>query len=823
MPMPLACVSAPRPVRASHECHSRVRSLRLGWLIAIGLCLACAATPALAQTVEAVSTRLGPGVVGDGASGDNFGVAVAVDGTMAAVGAYGDVVVVPGAPNGVAQGSVYLYSRQPDDQWQQTQKLVPTPIGEDGDNFGVALALQADQLVIAAPRRAAQTEAEAGSVFVYGPGVSAWTQRQELRAPLPVAGERFGTALALSGEWLAVGAPNAAADGRVDLYRRQPDAQYQYVASLRPQASSQPARFGAALAMHEDRLLIGAPGADGAGALYASQWDGQQWSAATRLALPVAADSELGAALVIDGDDALVGAPGVNRVHWLQWSEGLWAPLTTLMSSSSAPGDRYGQAVGISAGSLSVGAVAALGGEGAVYVYPRKGALLGEAQRLDNADGANANRFGTALAHAADGVMVGSDLAQVGPNRLQGAAYWYRPVLGGVVLVDQLDSGDGAYLDRYGSAVAVDGDTAMVGAFLEDTDAGADAGRVHWFQRIGGTWVRQGALVAADAQIEDRFGVAIDIDGDLAVVGAYWDVIGDHVDQGSVYVYRRVASGWVQEAKLVASDGRERDLFGFAVSLQGQRLLVGARGARVPFVDQGVAYVYERQAPGLWSQQARLDLPTGAAFVYFGASVALSGDLALIGAPGLSAPGVPGAGAALVYARAADGQWSLRGELRAPLMRPNAGFGFSVDADRKRLLVGAFQDGAAAQGAAYLYRRDLKPEATLVAAQAQGVELMGVSVALSGNSVVLGASGYDVLAREDAGAVHVYERYTDGWRESRLLVAADAEVDDNFGRAVATGQGSVLIGAPYKAGDNPQEGMAYAAHLSPLFADDFED
>lgn len=777
---------------------------------------------AWAQPVVAVGDRLRPGIQGDGASGDNFGVAVTVSGSVAVVGAYGDVVVVPGAPNGIAQGSAYVYSRQTDDSWLQTQKLVPTPIGEDGDNFGVALALDGSQLVIAAPRRSAATQPEAGAVFVYGPGVSGWAQKQELSAPVPAAGNRFGTAVALSGDWLAVGVPNAG-DGRVDLFRRQPDGQYTFAASLLPESSTKPARFGAALAMRDDRLLIGAPTADGAGAVYASDRDGGQWSAAVRLALPVAAASELGAALAMDGDDALIGAPGANRVHWLQWSEGLWAPLSTLTAIDSELGDRYGQSVGVSASSISVGAVSALGGEGAAYVYPRKGNLLAEAQRVDNADGNNANRFGTAIAASPDGLMIGSDLAQVGPNRLQGAAYWYRSVLGGVVLTDVLDNGDGAYLDRFGTTVAVEGDYAMVGAFLEDTVAGADAGRVHWYQRVGSAWVRQGALEAADAAIEDRFGISVDISGNLAAVGAYWDVIGENVDQGSVYIFRRDAGTWVQEAKLVASDGRARDLFGFAVSLQDQRLLVGARGARVPFVDQGAAYVYERTAPGLWSQRARFDLPSGAAFVYFGASVALSGDLALIGAPGLSAPGVTGAGAAFAFRRAPDGSWPLAAELRAPLPQVNSAYGFSVDADRKRLLIGAYQDSAAAQGAAYVYGRGLKLEATLLATQAQPVEVMGIAVALSGDSIVLGAAGYNVGNAEDAGAVRVFEHFPSGWLESGLRVAADPETDDLFGRAVATGQGSVLIGAPFKAGDNPQEGAAYATTLSPLFADDYED
>jgi hypothetical protein len=146
-----------------------------------------------------------------------------------------------------------------------------------------------------------------------------------------------------------------------------------------------------------------------------------------------------------------------------------------------------------------------------------------------------------------------------------------------------------------------------------------------------------------------------------------------------------------------------------------------------------------------------------------------------------------------------------------------------VDADAQRLLVGAFQDGAVAQGAAYVYRASTRAlEASLQAATPQPLEGMGISVALAGDSILLGASGFDVGASQSAGAAHLFERNPSGWTETRFLLAYDAVASDSFGRAVAADGGHLIIGAPGKSGDNPQEGMAYAGYAERLFADGYE-
>lgn len=789
-------------------------------VIRCGILLCTLIAPALwAVPVSSVSTRLPTPVAGDGASGDNFGIAIALDADTAIIGAYGDTVVATGATFGIAQGSAYVFQRT-GETWTQVQKLSPDPVGSDGDNFGVALATSGDLLAVGAPRRSVNGILEAGNVFLYARGANGYQHVQILQAPTPTDDERFGGVLALWQDQLAVGVPLAHPGGRVDIYKRN-GGEFTFQRSVVGSGPGlEAARFGAALAIADSELLIGAPGADGSGAVFhLDLTDGS--TTAARVPVFATAGAELGASLAIDGGVALAGAPGVGggEVRVLQLADLGWQQAALLTSASSAPGDRYGSSVALNGQRAMVSAIAALGGEGAVYVYERAGAAITAPTQLDLADGGTSSRFGASLAVAADGVLIGADLDRVGPNQGQGSVHWYQPNLGGLRLTATLDNGDGAMFDRFGSAVSVDGDIAMVGALFEDTIDGADAGSVHWFQRQGTNWVYGGALHAPDATAEDRFGVAVSVNGDRVAIGAYWDVIGNNVDQGSVYVFRRTGAQWLFEAKLTASNGHARDLFGSALSLFGDRLAIGARGAHT---DQGTAYIFRREGSN-WLEEAQIDLPPPTGAALFGTSLALVGDRVYVGAPTTTlVPGPFASGAVFEFERQGS-SWPLVKTLLAPQPTENEAFGFAVSADSERVLVGAFQSGFAFQGVAYVYRAvDRALDGVLRPAITQPGEALGIAVALSGTSAVLGGSGYDFGNAANTGTVRVFTRGSAGWVETAQWFAVDADYGDNFGRALAIDDNQVLIGSPGKGIANPLEGMAYLGLIQSLFADGFE-
>ena len=196
----------------------------------------------------------------------------------------------------------------------------------------------------------------------------------------------------------------------------------------------------------------------------------------------------------------------------------------------------------------------------------------------------------------------------------------------------QLTAGDGAAGDYFGYSVALAGDTALVGAYADDVGATDDQGSAYVFTRSGTSWSQQAQLTAGDGAAGDCFGYSVALAGDTALVGAYVNDVGAAVDQGSAYVFTRSGATWSQQAQLTAGDGAAGDYFGYSVALAGDTALVGAYlndvGANA---DQGSAYVFTRSG-ATWSQQAQLTAGDGAAADDFGHSVALAGDTALVGA-----------------------------------------------------------------------------------------------------------------------------------------------------------------------------------------------
>jgi hypothetical protein len=159
----------------------------------------------------------------------------------------------------------------------------------------------------------------------------------------------------------------------------------------------------------------------------------------------------------------------------------------------------------------------------------------------------------------------------------------------------KLTATDGALGDSFGVSVAVRGDTAVVGAYLDDTTAGSAAGSAYVFVRSGTTWNEQAKLTAPDGTAEDLFGASVAVIGDVALVGAYRDNTTAGSAAGSAYVFVRSGTGWTPRAKLTAPDGAADDQFGFSVALTGRAAVVAAPFDDTPAgFDAGSAYVYWR-------------------------------------------------------------------------------------------------------------------------------------------------------------------------------------------------------------------------------------
>lgn len=431
--------------------------------------------------------------------------------------------------------------------------------------------------------------------------------------------------------------------------------------------------------------------------------------------------------------------------------------------------------------------------------------------------------------------------------------------------------------DQFGSAVACDGDTMVVGAPGEASNGSGPsnnglpgAGAAYVLVRDGlGGWTEQAYLKPSNPDAQDLFGLAVAISGDTVVVAAPTED-GDGSDPsddsrdnaGAVYVFVRDGLGnWTEQAYLKASNPDALDLFGHSVGIAGDTVVVAAPGedgdgSSPPnngAVLAGAAYVFVRDGLGAWTQQAYLKASNAEADDLFGTSVAISADTVVVGAraesgdgSGPASNGAPRAGAAYVYVRDGLGAWAEQAYLKASNLEAEDLFGTAVAIDGDTLVVSAeressdgsdpMDNSAFRAGAAYVFEADglggWVESGYLKASNADLEDAFGWSVAVAGDVVAIGATkergnGADPSddSLVDAGAAYVYgPDGLGGWVERAYLKASNTDAQDDLATAVAVlDDATVLVGAPREAGNgsNPDNDGVFAAGAVYVFGPRF--
>ena len=391
----------------------------------------------------------------------------------------------------------------------------------------------------------------------------------------------------------------------------------------------------------------------------------------------------------------------------------------------------------------------------------------------------------------------------------------------------ELTAGAGVAADDiFGCSVAISGDTALVGARYEATPGKDEAGAAYVFTRSAGVWTQEAKLIAADGAAGDRFGYAVAIAGDTALVGAPLHDVAGQANAGAAYVFTRSAGVWAAEQTLTAADAAAYDAFGYSVALSGDTALVGAPHHDAAGKDDaGAAYVFTRSA-GVWTQAAEPVAAAGAAGDRFGYAVAISGDTALVGAPYHDVAGKANAGAASVFTRS-GGAWTFRQTLTAGAAGDRFGHAVAIAGDTA--LLGAPWHAAAGKadaGAAYVFTRSagawtrqakLTADAATTAAGAAG-DQFGYSVAVAGDTALVGAPWRDTAGKARAGAAYVFTRSGAAWNPHQTLTAAIAG-GDQFGYAVAVAGVTALVGSPFHdTAGMARAGAAYVFLTEPSIA-----
>jgi hypothetical protein len=371
---------------------------------------------------------------------------------------------------------------------------------------------------------------------------------------------------------------------------------------------------------------------------------------------PMAYDS-LGSAVAISGNTAVIGAPtsasdvaAPGCAYVFVRSGDTWRRQARLTASPPVARDGFGSAVAIYGRTIVVASteVTPTSTTGCAYVFVRSGHTWRQQALLTSGDTTDDSTYGTSVALFGDELIVGDIGTTVDGNVSAGCAYVFARSGDTWTQRGELTAGDPSAFALFGSAAAISNDTVLIGA---DLDGGLYSGNgaAYVFGRSAQGWHQQAKLTAGDLAGQAYFGCAVALAGDTALIGAQHDTTQAGLQAGAAYLFKRSAGGWEEHAKLTPSDAAAGDFFGCAVSLAHGRALIGARFATTAAgPSAGSAYLFASRS-GTWTQRYTVAPSDAAAGYHFGFSLALGGRTALIGAPGATVAGQTQAGTAYTF------------------------------------------------------------------------------------------------------------------------------------------------------------------------------
>ena len=759
----------------------------------------------------------------DSGDWDCFGYSVSISGEYAIVG------VVLDDNNGSDSGSAYIFARD-GSNWIQQDKLTALD-GDSGDYFGWSVSISGCYAIVGACGDD-DRGSNSGSVYIFKHDGGSWVQQSKITAFDGSAGDWFGYSVSISGGYAIVGAQCNDVKGT--------DSGSAYIFTI----------------SYFDP----------------NQWD----LVAKLIASDGVADDRFGYSVSISGDYAIVGAvldddKGLNSGSaYIFKREGYgWGEQAKLTASDGANWDWFGYSVSVSSGYALVGAV--LDDDkgldsGSAYIFAREGESWSEQAKLTASDGAAYDRFGTAVSISDGYAVIGAHMDDDKADA-SGSAYIYfnSPCICGVkwhdtdgdcekdadeqrlpgcrIYIDinengQFDAGEpydltdagGNYVLPVCTGTWVLGEEAgtcweqtcpggdeIYHVMLEDGEAleGYNFGNARLSEIHPSRWQEheQAKLIASDGVSGDYFGRSVAISGGYIIVGAFGDD-SRGTDSGSAYIFGlngANCSDWDHHFKLIASDGTGDDRFGQSVSISGGYAIIGASGDDDSGMNSGSAYIFKYNV-ARWSEQAKLVALDGAGGDWFGYSVSISGDYAIIGASGDEDNGSD-SGSAYIFKR--DGEsWNEQIKLNASDGAAYDHFGISVSMSGSYAIVGAEYDddnGINNSGSAYIFRYDgesWSEQAKLTASDGAVGDCFGYSVSISGDYAIVGAV-HDDDNGDSSGSAYIFKLCGESWSEHVKLTASDGNYGDRFGNSVSTSGAYAIIGA-YADGDNGDlSGSAY--------------
>lgn len=616
----------------------------------------------------------------------------------------GDTIVIgKSGDSGMGEdaGVVYVFARQ-GETWSQQTELYASDAAPS-DTFGTSVAIEGDTLVVAAPGEDDGGDG-AGVLYVFERTGDSWTETSKILAADHLTGDRLGlTGVSISGDTIA-------ASAFVDNVHTGPQAQYGSVcvfrrvgamwveeARLAAPAAQEDEYTGQYPALYDDTLAV-ITRVHNDSSVYVYSRNGASWTPTAHLLSPLDKQGEYMTTLALHDRFLAMGAPytgwtngPAGRLYLFERTNGQWADYSAKsLTPTGAAVDTFGYDVGLS-GDVAIAGIPLDDGlgtnAGAARVLLMEHFAWSHDAILRASDGADFDNFGFSVDVSGGTALVGAHLSNAKGSD-SGSAYVFTGAGALWSQEDKLVAPDGAAGDWFGFAVSIDGDTALVGAPMDD-DAGSASGAAYVFTRTGGVWSMQQKLAASDGGAGDQFGASVVVQGDTAVVGAPFEDAGG-MDAGAAYTFVRSGGVWTQQAKLTTSDASGGDKFGVSVALDGEAAVIGARRGDGLGSDASGAYAFARDG-SMWEEQSLLLIDRDGAIIETDIRVALSGDKALVSA--FEASGSV-SGSVWIFRRV-DDSWLRQGVIRPADGIKDDRFGVAVAMSGEDCIIGADRDDEA--------------------------------------------------------------------------------------------------------------------------------
>ncbi len=717
--------------------------MRTIWVSAIfSLVLAATSGSANGAAPEFVAL-LNAGELGDAAFFDRFGTAVDIDGDVAVVGVPQDDV-----GDFSHAGSVYVYRRTLG-VWSQEQKLV-APVAKINQRFGTAVAVDGTTLAVGAVGEGDGAINFSGAVFVFDRADGEWSLTQKLSSPTPALNDLLGYSIDMVDGILAAGVPNATVSGQasagvIEVFVRE-----------------------AGVWVHGQRVIAPAP-------LSTAQLGARIALTPTTLAASLSNDTPLG-----------------TQVAVFELQQGLWGNKQTLNANDGTSINGFGISLSAFGDRLAVGAPGTASNTGAAYIFEKTGAAWTQTAKL--VGGIPGARFGRGIALASTRLLVGEP-----DSPTNGRVIPFEMILGTWTPLPAVTRNSTQIGDQYGTVLAASGDTAIVGVPNGEPEGAVGntgvATIVDWADTlpVGGQEFHAGFPSAAG-----RLGDSVDIAADIAVVGAPDEHSrSGNFESGAAYVYQRSGAAWNLLQRLSLETEKETERFGAVVAIDGDWIAISEHASdESGLSDSGVVHLYQLSS-GLYAHVADIHPNDPDVNDYFGNALAFNEGVLVVGAPSKDTSQPFNSGAVYVFEAAAG--WAQTAKLQAPVPAAGAWFGSALDVSSDTIIVGAPGAEGEASGSVHIFQRNAAAWVWTAAFDGSVAEhdAFGREVKLSGDDLIISANQATVAGDDNRGRLQLYRRGNDGvWVDNGELIDPTGSPAAYFGSCLAVTGSALFVGAP---------------------------